>query len=81
MWEMTFMVEPSALRDVEHGLRVDERVLRWLFLKKRPVPRLPTTASVSKHIDLGHAPLLHNPWKLMSEELPVVGASGRQRTF
>ncbi len=45
---MDFMVDPAALEDLEHNLKVDERVLRYVLQKKDPLPRLPTTYKVSK---------------------------------
>ena len=45
---MDFMVDPAALVDLEHNLKVDERMLRYVLQKKDPLPRLPTTYKVSK---------------------------------
>ena len=48
VFQMDFMVEPAALEDLEHNLKVDERMLRYVLQKKDPLPRLPTTYKVSK---------------------------------
>ncbi len=48
IFQMDFMVDPVALEDLEHNLKVDERVLRYVLQKKDPLPRLPTTYKVSK---------------------------------
>ena len=45
---MDFMVDPTVLEDLEHNLKVDERVLRYVLQKKDPLPRLPNTYKVSK---------------------------------
>jgi len=38
--KMGFNAPPSLIADVEHTLRIDERVLRWMFTKKRALKRL-----------------------------------------
>ena len=48
IFQMDFMVDPAALEDLEHNLKVDERLLRYVLQKKDPLPRLPTTYKVSK---------------------------------
>ena len=48
IFQMDFMVDPAALEDLEHDLKVDERMLRYVLQKKDPLPRLPTTYKVSK---------------------------------
>ena len=48
IFQMDFMVDPAALEELEHDLKVDERVLRYVLQKKDPLPRLPTTYKVSK---------------------------------
>ena len=45
---MDFMVDPAVLEDLEHNLKVDERILRYVLQKKDPLPRLPNTYKVSK---------------------------------
>ena len=39
--QLTFMVPPTALAALEHDLRVDERVVRHIFVKKPALERLP----------------------------------------
>lgn len=68
MWEMTFLVEPSALKEVEHELRVDERVLRWLFVKKETLPVLPNTFRLNRHLQAETVPQLHNPWDTLKAQ-------------
>lgn len=81
MWEMTFMVQPSALKDVEHELRVDERVLRWMFLKKRSAPVLPNTYRINKYVQANRVPKLQSPWEEMAKrqgaQQPQAGASAQ----
>jgi len=38
--KMTFNAPPSLVEEAAHALRVDERVLRWMFTKKRAIKRL-----------------------------------------
>lgn len=52
---MDFAVAPPALKEVEHDLRVEENVLRWAILKKKPYPNLP------KLTELFYIPELDNP--------------------
>jgi ribosomal protein S6 len=37
---MSFLVAPKVLDDLDHSLRVDERVMRWRFLKQVEKPSL-----------------------------------------
>jgi small subunit ribosomal protein S6 len=48
MWQINFAASPKALPDLDHVLRVDERMLRWLVLKRRPYNALPTPYSVAR---------------------------------
>ena len=41
MWQMDFMLGPDALKEVNHELRVNENVLRWIVLKKKSSEQLP----------------------------------------
>lgn len=34
MWQMDFVVSPTALRSINHELRVDEKVLRYVIVKR-----------------------------------------------
>jgi len=38
--KMTFNAPPSVVADAERALRLDERVLRWIFTKQRALKRL-----------------------------------------
>lgn len=48
MWQISFIVDPSALSELEHDLKVDDRVLRHLVVKKDAFTPLPSTHSVKK---------------------------------
>lgn len=48
MWQVNFAASPKTLADIDHSLRVDERVLRWIVLKRRPYNRLPTPYAVAR---------------------------------
>eukprot|EP00238_Polyblepharides_amylifera_P015775 CAMPEP_0196578992 /NCGR_PEP_ID=MMETSP1081-20130531/15530_1 /TAXON_ID=36882 /ORGANISM="Pyramimonas amylifera, Strain CCMP720" /LENGTH=110 /DNA_ID=CAMNT_0041898413 /DNA_START=168 /DNA_END=497 /DNA_ORIENTATION=- len=38
--QVSFMIGPKVLSDLEHELRVDDRVMRWMFWKKPKAPSL-----------------------------------------
>jgi ribosomal protein S6 len=48
VWQLQFKAAPSVLEDVEHNLRVDERVLRYLIQKQPDLPTMPNTHRVQK---------------------------------
>ena len=48
MWQLQFKSAPNVLGDVEHNLRVDERVLRYLIQKQPDLPIMPNTHRVQK---------------------------------
>lgn len=48
MWQMSFLVRPAALEEVNYNLQIDEDVLRWVVVKKRQHPARPNTHSVAK---------------------------------
>ena len=47
MWQINFLVRPSALPEMNRSLQIDEEVLRWVFVKKRQHPVNPHTHSVA----------------------------------
>ncbi len=48
MWQLQFMAAPAVLNELEHNLKVDERVLRYVLQKQPALPPLPNTYSISK---------------------------------
>lgn len=48
MWQLTFAVKPAVLAEIDHTLRVDERILRWVVLKRRPYGALPNPYRVAR---------------------------------
>ena len=48
MWQMQFLVKPSALPEINRNLQIHEDVLRWIVTKKRQQPSKPNTYSVAK---------------------------------
>ena len=48
VWQLQFKAAPSVLEDVDHNLRVDERVLRYLIQKQPELPTMPNTHNVQK---------------------------------
>jgi len=48
MWQMGFMADPRTLKELDHQLKVDERVLRFMVFRKRALPKLPNTYALAK---------------------------------
>ncbi|KAK9809466.1 hypothetical protein WJX73_000413 [Symbiochloris irregularis] len=48
MWQLAFHAAPQALSALEHGLKVDERVLRYILHKRRVFQAMPTTHKIAK---------------------------------
>jgi len=57
MWQINFAAAPKTLSDLDHTLRVDERVLRWLVVKRRPYAPLPNPYTVARAAERVAAPL------------------------
>jgi ribosomal protein S6 len=43
MWQLDFAAAPPALKDLEHLLKVDDRVVRYVILRRSPFKPLPNT--------------------------------------
>jgi ribosomal protein S6 len=48
MWQLTFASNPKVLAEIDHSLRIDERVLRWAVLKRRHLSSLPNPYRVAR---------------------------------
>ncbi|KAK2076221.1 hypothetical protein QBZ16_001153 [Prototheca wickerhamii] len=48
VWQLTFAAPAGVLPEVDHALRVDETVLRWVVQKRKYLERLPNTYRISK---------------------------------
>uniref|UniRef100_A0A7S0RSK3 30S ribosomal protein S6, chloroplastic n=1 Tax=Pyramimonas obovata TaxID=1411642 RepID=A0A7S0RSK3_9CHLO len=46
--QMSLLVAPKVLDDLDHSLRVDERIMRWRFLKQTEKPSLKLIAKQEK---------------------------------
>ncbi|PSC75436.1 mitochondrial ribosomal S6 [Micractinium conductrix] len=57
MWQINFAASPKTLEEVHHTLRVDERMLRWLVVKRRPYDPLPSTVQVARAVEKVAVPL------------------------
>ncbi|PRW51089.1 mitochondrial ribosomal S6 [Chlorella sorokiniana] len=57
MWQVNFAAKPTTLQELDHTLRVDERMLRWMVLKRRPYGPLPTPYQVARAAEHVAAPL------------------------
>lgn len=57
MWQVNFAASPATLAGLDHTLRVDERMLRWMLLKRRPYNPLPTPYAVARAAEHVAAPL------------------------
>jgi small subunit ribosomal protein S6 len=56
MWQLTFAAPPTALSELDHSLRVDERIVRWSVLKRRkfvPLPNPYRIAQAAKEVENG----------------------------
>ena len=51
MWQLTFASSPKVLTEIDHALRIDERVLRWAVLKRRHLSPLPNPFRVARAAD------------------------------
>lgn len=49
---MTFAAKTDALRQIDHDLRVNEDVLRWIVMKRKMLTRLPNPHRVSRLAEL-----------------------------
>ena len=49
MWQLDFAAAPAVLKDLDHQLKVDDRVIRFVVLKRAMFGPLPTTHSVARH--------------------------------
>lgn len=47
MWQLDFAAAPPVLKDVEHLLKVDDRVVRYVILRRSPFQPLPNTYKVA----------------------------------
>lgn len=48
MWQLDFAAAPPVLRDLEHLLKVDERVVRYVILRRSPFKPLPNTYKIAQ---------------------------------
>ena len=57
MWQLTFACNPEVLAEIDHSLRVDERILRWVVLKRQAFPALPNSYRIARAAESVAAPL------------------------
>ena len=50
MWQVDFLAAPEVLPKLDHGLRVNEDMLRWKVFKKQQHPVQPNTHRVRKMV-------------------------------
>jgi small subunit ribosomal protein S6 len=48
MWQISFAAKPQVLEELQQQLKLDERILRHIFVKKDVFKPLPTTSTVKK---------------------------------
>lgn len=46
--QLSVLSGPKKLSTLQHDLRTDERVVRWLIVKKKALPRLPKTKELRR---------------------------------
>ncbi len=47
MWQLDFAAAPPMLGELEHLLKVDDRVVRYVILRRAPFKPLPNTYKVA----------------------------------
>lgn len=47
MWQLDFAAAPPVLRELEHLLKVDDRIVRYVILRRSPFKPLPKTYKVA----------------------------------
>ena len=70
MWQLTFACNPAVLAEIDHSLRVDERILRWVVLKRKAFPALPNSYRIARAAESVAAPL-------ESQQAAATGGSGQ----
>lgn len=48
MWQISFAANPKVVEDLRQQLKLDERVIRHIFVKKDIFKPLPTTSAVKQ---------------------------------
>jgi len=48
MFSVHFALKPAILKELEHDLRVDEDIMRWVVKKRQAAPPLPDMSKVFK---------------------------------
>ncbi|KAI8467945.1 MAG: hypothetical protein J3K34DRAFT_428817 [Monoraphidium minutum] len=73
IWELEFAVPPEALAGLSRELRVDESVLRYVFLRRDALPKLdPPRKMFANHETWGH--LLRSPRLPGARAIPLAEA-------
>ncbi len=71
MWQGNFAASPATLKELDHTLRVEERMLRWMVLKRRPYAPLPTPYQVARAAEHVAAPLARQQQQQQAAEAPL----------
>jgi len=66
MWQISFAAKPQVLEELQQQLKLDERILRHIFVKKDVFKPLPTTSTVKKQAS-----------QLLKGQPPVTSRVGR----
>lgn len=48
MWQLTFAAVPDTVKEMEDALRLDERVIRWVVLKRKKNEPLPSSYRIAR---------------------------------
>lgn len=48
MWQVCFAAAPAVLAQLDHSLRVDEDVLRWVIMRRQQQAPMPTTHKAAR---------------------------------
>ena len=68
MWQVTFASKPDLLPEIDHVLCVDERILRWVFIKRRLLEPLPNPYRVARAAEVVAAPLQDQHQRQLAQE-------------
>jgi hypothetical protein len=80
MWQMDFALPPAAVEDLNHQLRLNETVLRWVVLRKDLPPLAPyakdRSSCSSSALSFAASALADEQHVLEGEEAPAAAGQG-----
>ncbi|XP_075265156.1 small ribosomal subunit protein bS6-like [Convolutriloba macropyga] len=67
MFQLNFLVRPTTLNDINHDLKVNEDVLRWVVLKEKQYITLPRTVKELRRLEEDVEEFESNPFPPLPE--------------